>query len=171
MVVDSKTFREALGRFATGVSVVTAPAANGGAVGVTISSFTSLSLEPPLVLFCIGRASTSHRTLVASPVFGVNILSADQERLSEVFAGAADDKFDGLAVSAGLNGVPLLAGCLANLECCLIAVHPGGDHDIVVGQVEAVHLGEGEPLLRFRGGYRQIAGDVERPAVRKTGAR
>ncbi len=157
MAVDSRAFRAALSRFASGVSVVAAPSPPSGAVGVTITSFTSLSLDPPLVLFCIDRRSANFAVLVGAPVFSINILAADQEALSARFASQCDDKFIGLAVTAGLAGVPLIAGCLANLECSRIAAYPGGDHEIVVGRVDGVRCRDGEPLLRYCGSYRRIA--------------
>jgi flavin reductase (DIM6/NTAB) family NADH-FMN oxidoreductase RutF len=163
MAVDSMAFRDALGRFASGVSVIAAPLPGGGAAGVTITSFASVSLDPPLVLFCIGRRSANFDAFVGAPAFSINILAADQEGLSELFASQRDDKFAGVAVTVGEGGVPLLAGCLANLECSRVAVHSGGDHEIVVGRVEALRIGSGEPLLRFRGAYCCLGQDTTLP--------
>lgn len=160
MSVDPDTFRDALGRFASGVCVVTT-ASNGDApAGVTISSFTSVSLDPPLVLFCIGRRSTSFEAFLACQAFAINLLSAPQEDISELFASQRPDKFAGTAWRAGRNGCPVLSGCLGTLECDTVAVHPGGDHFIVVGKVvRFTGASDNEPLLRFRGRYRRIDGD------------
>ncbi|MCU0837517.1 MAG: flavin reductase family protein [Rhodospirillales bacterium] len=173
MAVDSRAFRDTLSRFASGVSVVAAPSPQGGAVGVTITSFASLSLDPPLVLFCIDRGSANFAVLVGAPAFSVNVLAADQEALSTRFASQCENKFAGLAVTAGLAGVPLIAGCIANLECSRIAAYPGGDHEIVVGRVDGVRRGDGEPLLRYCGSYRRIAAIAPPPlaTVAETGVK
>lgn len=166
-MINSRIFRDALGRFASGVSVVAASSPEG-AVGITITSFASLSLDPPLVLFCIGRNSANFDALVGAPAFSVNILAADQESVSELFASQRNDKFDHVAVTTGRSGAPLLAGCLANLECTRIAVHPGGDHDIVIGRVDGLRTGAGAPLLRYCGTYYRL-GDVNTLAASLVG--
>ncbi|MEO5337659.1 MAG: flavin reductase family protein [Magnetospirillum sp. WYHS-4] len=158
MSIDAKAFRQALGQFATGIAVVTGRDREGRPIGVTVNAFSSVSLDPPLVLFCLGRESASHPALVEGERFAVNVLARDQQGLSDRFAGKAADKFLGLDVDGGLGEVPLLRGCLARIECRREATHPGGDHDILVGRVErlAVNEGAGEPLLYFRGDYRHL---------------
>lgn len=157
MSVDAGTFREALGRFASGVCVVTTASSGGETAGVTITSFTSLSLDPPLVLFCIGRRSTSVDAFLACRAFAINLLSARQEDLSELFASQTPDKFAGIAWQAGRNGCPLLPDGLGSLECETETVHPGGDHFIVVGKVVRFSgASDVEPLLRFRGRYHRL---------------
>jgi len=153
--VDYRTFREALGRFASGVCVVTAVRDdNRRPVGVTISAFSSLSLDPPLVLFCIGKRSANLAAFLQARHFSINVLGAGQEAISEAFAAPLGDKFAGIAGSVGANGCFLIDGALVTLECRQFVVHEGGDHHIVVGVVEAVLPGTAAaPLLRFRGAY------------------
>jgi flavin reductase (DIM6/NTAB) family NADH-FMN oxidoreductase RutF len=159
MSVDPETFRDALGRFASGVCVVTTTSNGDAPAGVTITSFTSLSLDPPLVLFCIGRRSTSIGAFLACSAFAINLLSARQEELSELFASQRPDKFAGIAWQKGANGCPLLSRCLGSLECDKEIVHPAGDHVIVVGKVvRFTGAADDEPLLRFRGRYHRLGG-------------
>jgi flavin reductase (DIM6/NTAB) family NADH-FMN oxidoreductase RutF len=161
LTVDEHAFRDALGQFATGVCVVTGIDAAGEAVGVTISSFTSLSLRPPLVLFCIDKGSTSVDAFAATDAFTVNILAEEQMAASELFATQYPDKFANAASYVGQNGCKVLSGCLAGLECTRTATHEGGDHLIVVGHVDVIHFGGPDaPLARFRGRYRKLGSDV-----------
>lgn len=156
--VDAVDFREALGRFASGVCVVTTVGADGRPAGVTISAFASLSLAPPMVLFCIGKRSSNLEAWLVAPHFSVNVLSESQEGLSELFASQAPDKCAGVAGSIGGNGCFRLDGALVTLECRRTRLHDEGDHYIVVGLVERVVPGsDAGPLLRFRAAYRQIA--------------
>lgn len=158
MTVDAASFREALGRFASGVCVVTMTGRDGRPAGVTISSFSSLSLRPPLVLFCIGKQSSNLAAWLEAAHFSVNVLSESQQALSELFASQAPDKFAGVSGRTGSNGCFRLDGALVTLECRRTAVHSQGDHHIVVGLVENTVLGSGgAPLVRFRGAYRRIA--------------
>lgn len=154
---DAARFRQVLGHFPTGVTVVTASTPDGP-VGLSIGSFSSLSLDPPLVLFCAGRTSTTWPRIRDAGAFCVNILAEDQEDICRVFAGRGTDKFSGIGWRPSLVGAPLLYGCLASLDCRVEATHVGGDHDIVVGRV--VDLGlhrQGGPLVFFRGGYGRFA--------------
>ena len=149
-------FRATLGRLASGVTVITATV-GGRDLGMTVSAFTSLSLEPPMVLVCVDRAATLHDLLVEGTVFGVNVLAADQETLSRRFAkGDAAERFAGVGYVRGALGAPLLEGTLAWLECTVAARHDGGDHAIVVGAVAEVGVHEGRPLLYYRGGYASL---------------
>jgi 3-hydroxy-9,10-secoandrosta-1,3,5(10)-triene-9,17-dione monooxygenase reductase component len=150
---DPATLRRVLGNFCTGVVVVTAFDA-GEPVGMTCQSFCSLSLDPPLVLFSASHTSTSWPRIRSAGHFAVNILASGQRDVSRVFAVSGSDKFSAVSWSAGLLGAPLLDGCVASIECLLESVHPGGDHDIVVGAVHALREEPTQvPLLFFRSGY------------------
>lgn len=149
-------FRATLGRLATGITVITTTL-EGRDFGMTVSAFTSLSLDPPLVLACVDRSATLHDLLVEDVVFGVNVLAAGQETLSRRFAsGDPTDRFAGVGYTRGALGAPLLDGTLAWLECRVAARHPGGDHTIVVGAVAEVGVREERPLLYYRSGYASL---------------
>lgn len=155
MAIEESKFRTAMGHFASGVTVVTTR--NGEELGgLTVSAFCSLSLDPPLVLICIDKGVTSHDAISSAGRFAINILSADQEEISRRFASRAEDKFDGIGTTEGAGGVPLITGCLATIECRLKEELPGGDHTIFIGEVDQVEIGEGEPLVYFRSGYREL---------------
>jgi flavin reductase (DIM6/NTAB) family NADH-FMN oxidoreductase RutF len=151
---DRRDFRRALGQFATGVTVVTTLADDGRRVGVTANSFTSLSLDPPLVLWCLDKEATSLPTFNACTRFAVNVLSASQHHLSRQFATPADDKFAGVAVIDGPGGVPLLEDVVARFVCKNMRQIDGGDHVIVIGEVEQYETFGGEPLVFHSGFYR-----------------
>jgi flavin reductase (DIM6/NTAB) family NADH-FMN oxidoreductase RutF len=160
MSVDAIGFRDALGRFASGVCVVTTSGADGRQAGVTISAFTSLSLDPPLILFCIGKRSSHLEAWLGARHFSVNVLSEAQQSLSELFASQVADKFVGVPGSIEANGCFRIDGALVTLECRRTALYEEGDHHIVVGFVERVVPGQNSrPLLRFRAAYRRIAAD------------
>ena len=152
-MIDTDSFRAVLGRFATGVTVVTTRDAEGRDHGVTVSAFASLSLTPSLVLVCIDQASSLHPVLAAASHFAVNILASSQEALSRRFSGADDDRFDGVGYTRGVTGVALLDDTLAHVECRVARRHDEGDHTIFVGEVEAAETSGGRPLLYYRGGY------------------
>ena len=154
--VEPDDFKAALGRWASGITVVTAQGPDGP-VGLTASAFSSLSLHPPLVLVCIGKASYHHEHFVQAPGFGVHILDATQEEVSNTFAFKREDRFAGLEVQEGPLGVPLLPGGLARLACELHDVVEGGDHSIVIGRVLQADVGDGAPLAWWQGGYRRLA--------------
>ncbi len=152
---DSRAFRDVLGRFPTGVAVVAATH-EGASGGVSIGSFFSISLEPPLVGFCIGSSSASWALIRTAGSFVVNILSDGQQELSNRFASKDADKFAGLEWQPAESGRgPRIAGCLGYLDCDIDQVVPAGDHDIVVGRVAALELGVsgGDPLVFFGGRY------------------
>jgi flavin reductase ActVB len=157
MGVTPDEFRAALSRFASGVTVVTTIDASGRRHGITVSSFCSVSLEPPLVLICIEKATASHYAFGESLSFVVNVLRLGQEALSEKFASQADDKFDGVEFTSSASGIPILAGCLATLECSIEKVLDGGDHSIFLAEVRSARVSEGEPLLYFHGDYHAMA--------------
>lgn len=157
MSIDQREFRNALGKFATGITVVTAKDSNGGLIGVTINSFASVSLEPPMVLFSLKNESPLCDIFATTEHFNIGILSSEQQDLSNLFAGPTDNKFDQVDWSEGGNGVPLLSGTLANLECKRAAAYLGGDHTIFVGEVTALHKSDKEDaLLYFKGGYKTL---------------
>lgn len=156
---DTRALRNALGTFATGITVVTVCGAEGEWVGLTVNSFNSVSLGPPLVLWSLSLASPNCDAVRQATHFAVNVLAADQEEISQRFASKIADKFDGIACTLGDAGVPLLPGCCAWFECRTVARHPGGDHLILVGEVERFASEPGRaPLLYFGGAYRSLAG-------------
>lgn len=149
----ARAFRLALGRFVTGVTVVTAVTADGRSVGMTVNSFNSVSLDPPLILWSIDRAGSLYQAFVHAERFAVNVLGADQIELARRFAGAPAERFDGVAVDRGIGGVPLLKGCIACFECSTRHRYSGGDHLILVGEVERFAQKPGQELLYFGGQY------------------
>ena len=156
MAVTPSEFRSALRHFAAGVTVVTTRDQGGNPAGLTASAFTSVSLDPPLVLVCVDREAVSHPTFEAHGWFAVNVLEIDQTSLSRRFAASGGDKFTGLVYREGLARLPLLDGVVATLECRLVARHEAGDHTIFIGQVERATARGGRPLVYFQGGYHHI---------------
>jgi flavin reductase (DIM6/NTAB) family NADH-FMN oxidoreductase RutF len=149
-------FRAALGQFATGVTVVTTTGRWGEPIGVTANSFTAVSLDPPLILWCQSRHAPAVRHFTHAPCFAVNVLAADQDHLARRFAGPAPDKFAGLDASHGPHGMPLLGGTVARFLCRAMTTHDGGDHVIHVGEVESYERSDGEPLVFHAGRYHSI---------------
>lgn len=149
---DPRAFRRCLGQFPTGVTVMTTMGM-GRPVGVTANSFSSLSLSPPLVLWSIARTSRSFEAFVEAPHFAVNILSAEQATISQVFSGPAEDRFAGLGWRSGKVGSPVLPGIVALLECETATVHDGGDHAILIGRVRRFATYEGSSLVYAQGRY------------------
>ncbi|HEU4990459.1 MAG TPA: flavin reductase family protein [Gemmatimonadaceae bacterium] len=156
MSIDPDTFRAALGRFASGVTILTVLDAEGRDHGMTVSAFCSLSLDPPLVLACIDRSADMHALLLKREHVGITLLAAGQEALSRRFAELESDRFEGLGFSRGEHGVVLFDGALAHLECRVRARHPEGDHTIIVCEVERAEVRQERPLLYYRGGYAQL---------------
>ncbi len=158
-------FRAALGRFASGVTVVTANTAQGDVHGMTASAFSSLSLQPFQILVCVDRGSRTHPILSGAEKFGVSILSDEQQHLAEFFARTEKDRASaeraGARFAFTANGTPLLEGSLAALECRAVSRHDSGDHTIFIGEVESVRLGDGLPLLYYRGQYRHLEAPEE----------
>ena len=157
MPVTSDEFRSALSRFPSGITVVTTRDSEGRFHGITVSAFCSLSLEPPRVLVCIEKTTGSHEALLESQAFIVNMLNSDQREMSERFASIIENKFDGMDLVTGLDGIPLLLGCIANLECRVTNSFDGGDHSIFVGEIEKAAVHDGDPILYSRGGYRELS--------------
>jgi flavin reductase (DIM6/NTAB) family NADH-FMN oxidoreductase RutF len=153
-MIGTEEFRRVMGHFATGVTVVTARGADGEPVGLTVNAFTSVSLDPLLVLFCIHRMASGHDPVLGAGSFAVNILAWDQEALALRFAtGDASERFLGLEVTDGPLGSPLIPGTLAWLQCRIQDVLPGGDHSIVLGEVVGCNSRNGRPLLFFQGRF------------------
>ncbi|QYK40636.1 MAG: flavin reductase family protein [Paracoccaceae bacterium] len=152
---NARAFRDALGRFSTGVCVITAQGPDGH-MGFTANSFASLSMDPPLVLWSPAKASLRYPVLVAAPHYAIHVLGADQGDVSRRFVrGGAG--FDGLPHGVNAEGVPVIEGCLARFDCRQHALHDGGDHTIVVGLVLRAALAEGTPLVFSAGRYGTFA--------------
>jgi flavin reductase (DIM6/NTAB) family NADH-FMN oxidoreductase RutF len=155
-VIDPDTFRSVLGRFASGVTIVSCFDEAGAPQGMTVSAFCSLSLRPALVLVCIDRTATVLPALRQAGGFAINILGADQEALSRRFAKQELERFEGVGFSKGANGNPILEDVLAHLECRTTAQQEAGDHVIFFGEVSDAAAHDGRPLMYYRGGYAQL---------------
>ena len=154
---DPRTLRDALGCFATGVTVVTCLDDQGRPVGLTANSFTSLSLDPPLLLVCVAKAAASAAPLGEARHFAVNVLQTEQQPASITFSTRVEDRFGCTPWSMGEHGVPVLLDSLSVFECSHHAMHDGGDHFILVGEVKKATFEPGlDPLLYFRGSYRRL---------------
>jgi flavin reductase (DIM6/NTAB) family NADH-FMN oxidoreductase RutF len=157
MSLDPDAFRSILGRFATGVTVVTVADAARGDFGITVTAFASLSLAPPLVLVCIDHQASIHPVMRTASHFVVNVLAAEQETIARRFSAPDDEqRFQGLGYSRGATGAAVLDDVLAYLECRQIQSTEGGDHTIFAGVVEAAESRNARPLLYYRGGYAQL---------------
>ena len=154
--VDPGLMRRAMGQFATGVTVITTVTGDAEPVGCTVSAFSSLSLDPPLVLVCIGRDRGVHGPLSAGPGYSVNVLARSQREIAYAFARPGHDRFAGLPVREGRHGIPLIEGALAQIQCDRYSVLDGGDHAIVVGRVRQVEVAPGEPLLYSQGAFLDV---------------
>jgi len=153
-MLDPQSLRRAFGNYATGVAVIGARKEDGSLVGMTVNSFTSVSLDPPLVLFCPSRTLRAVETYALAKFFSASILGTDQKRLSDLFARQGESKWESIGHDIGDTGVPLIADALASFECENHAVHEAGDHLVVLGRVRAVRLKESaDPLIFFRSRY------------------
>lgn len=152
-VLDSDVFRKTCGRFATGIAVATVTSLDGTPYGITVNSFTSVSAVPPLVLICVDYRSTVLAHFRASSWYCVNVLADDQRDLSIRFSQRIPDRFGGLEWQHGASGVPVLDGCLANMECSVAQTVEAGDHAIFIAEVIHVRCREGKPLLYFASDY------------------
>ncbi len=150
-------FRRVCGRFATGVTVVATTSPEGLPRGLTVNSFSSVSLDPPMVLVCIDSRNQLLPRLLDGTPFAINVLSTGQAELSRRFAGMVEDRFEGVAWSPGSQGAPILADALAWFECTLARAIECGDHTVLIAAVRTLQLSSGEPLLFYDGGYRRVA--------------
>ena len=150
--LDQARFREVLGHFATGVTIVTANE-EGVPVGFSCQSFSALSLDPPMVILAPAKSSTSWPRIARAGSFCVNILGEHQEAVCRAFAVSGGDKFDGVEWTPGVTGSPLIDGSLATVECTLGAIYEGGDHELVTGHVVDMEIGKGSPLIFYRSGF------------------
>ena len=155
MPIDDALFKLAMSHFASGVTVVTTEH-EGKPFGMTVAAFSSLSLHPPLVLVCVEKTVKTHDAITGAGKFGVSILNSNQTDVSNRFASRADDKFAGTEIVHGELGLPLIAGAITRLECRVSEKLEGGDHTIFVGEVVGAQTEEGEPLVYYRSGYREI---------------
>jgi flavin reductase (DIM6/NTAB) family NADH-FMN oxidoreductase RutF len=155
--VDPDDLRTCMGCRASAVSIVTASSGDRHH-GMTVSDFTSVSLEPPLVLVSASKDARTLEVIDDGKCFAINILAADQQELSNLFASKEreDVRFEGLDFEQGATGSPLIPGAIANIDCRLVATHEAGDHILCIGQVEEIRLHEAAPLVYFRGGYREL---------------
>ncbi len=157
MPINRDEFRAALGRFASGVTVVTTRDAAGNMHGITVSAFCSVSLEPPLILVCIEKSAGSHHAFEQNEFFAVSILRDSQQHYSDRFASHLPDKFDGIKFETNNQNIPILVDTLAVLECRRVNAHDNGDHTIFVGQIESSYVADDQPLIYFHGNYRKIS--------------
>jgi flavin reductase (DIM6/NTAB) family NADH-FMN oxidoreductase RutF len=155
--ITSEQFKSAMSSFAAGVTIITTIDSHGVPQAMTATAFSSVSMSPPLCLVCIDRRARTHHPVLLKGCFAVNILNADQQSLSARFASRVPDKFAGVLWRHGdVTGCPIIEGALAWLECKVSEVHSGGDHDIFLGQIFAVQVNDGSPLIYFRGSYSSL---------------
>lgn len=172
MSVDPSTFRQVMGRFATGVTIVTTAHGDQRA-GITVNAFCSVSLDPPLVLVCIEHRNYTHDLITDSGAFAVNFLDSEQADVSRCFASQGDARltdFCGVATHPVATGAPVFDQCLAYVDCRVTAVYPGGDHSIIIGRVEALGSSDAHPLLYYRARYGRLERDELElgPSTRQT---
>ena len=161
MPVDDATFRNALSQFATGVTVVLTRDAAGASAGLTVNSFTSVSMDPYQILISVDVRSDAHDPIARSAIFGVSILREDQEDVSRRFSWRGPEKFAGFVLEHGETGAPLVPGAVAHLECSVVSAHRAGDHTLFVGEVQVIRVAAGRPLIYHRSGYRRLAAEGE----------
>jgi flavin reductase (DIM6/NTAB) family NADH-FMN oxidoreductase RutF len=163
-MVSESDFRHALSQFATGVTIVTTRDGSGRPLGLTVNAFCSVSLTPPLVLVCIDRRSDAHAGFSETGLFNISVLAEDQQEISRRFALRGAVKFEGASLPAGQNGVPVVQGAVAVIECRVSAAHSAGDHMIYVGEVTRLETRAGRPLLYHGSTYRRIDPGSSEPA-------
>src|SRR5689334_5884219 len=154
--VTEDEFRAVLGRFPSGVTVVTTTDESGADQGMTVSAFCSLSLHPPLILICIEKTASAYKALTTSGGFVINVLSARQEQVARRFAIVDIDRFEGVGFTRSSQGYAVLDDVLGVIECTQQQLYDGGDHTVIIGKVEAMRAESGTPLLYYRGGYAQL---------------
>jgi flavin reductase (DIM6/NTAB) family NADH-FMN oxidoreductase RutF len=160
MSLNSDDFRKTMGRYATGVTVATAALPDGRRAGLTVNSFTSVSLDPPLVLFCLDNKGAALEVFAAATHYAINILSAQQEEVSRAFAkrGQSEERWQAAQLSLTASGTPQLDEALATIDCRISQRVVAGDHTILIGEVVGLEVREGQPLLYWASAYRQLAG-------------
>lgn len=157
-MIDGTVFRQAMGRFATGVTILTTRGADGTPYGLTATAVASISLDPPLVMISIDKRAETFPHFFTSKVFVVNMLADTQEDLSNAFAKSGGDKFAGLTYETNADGVPVLPSTLATIECHVVASHEAGDHVIHLGEADRIRVADdAAPLLYFQGRYGRLA--------------
>src|SRR5436190_11449297 len=164
--LSASSFRAAMGSFAAGVTIVTTIDSLGRPHALTATAFSSVSLSPPLCLVCIDRGARTYRSLMRSGCYAVNILNADQRSLSTHFASSIVDKFEAVRWRAGkITGCPMLEGALACVECRIVEIYSGGDHDIFLGHVASEKVHDGAPLVYWRGSYSSLPPPPEKESA------
>jgi flavin reductase (DIM6/NTAB) family NADH-FMN oxidoreductase RutF len=156
MAIDPRELRNVMGNFATGVTIITTKDATGKPFGLTANAFSSLSLDPPLLLICVDKKVDCYACFEETKVFGVNFLSEDQDQLSTRFATKGIEKFEGVSYKLGELGVALLDGAVTHIECKLVNAYEGGDHTIYIGEIQNATVLSDRPLLFFRGKYYKL---------------
>jgi len=151
--IDHSQFRQLLGHFATGVTILTTKTPEGVPLGMTANSLSSVSLHPPLISVCVDREAAMHEVILQAPEFVVNVLAGPQEALARRFSDKHEDRFDGIGYHLSPEGLILLDGALAHIVCERHGTYPAGDHTIVLGRVIGGATNDGRPLLYYRGGY------------------
>jgi flavin reductase (DIM6/NTAB) family NADH-FMN oxidoreductase RutF len=159
--LEPRQFRRVCSRFASGVTVLNVVDSAGVTHGMTASSFTAVSLDPPLILVCVSSGTRFLEACKSVEHFGVNILDETQRALSERFAGSGYDRFDGVNWTPGATGVPLFPGVLATMECARFGTFTAGDHEILIGKVLHANWREGEPLIHFGSQYRALESSLD----------
>ena len=163
MAFTPQALRRALGRFATGVTIMSIRDNTGAAFGVTVNSFVSVSLEPPLILWCLRRKASIHEVFQNNDLFAVNILNGEGEELSNRYAASGRIHLDKAGFTLSRRGIALMTPMLANLECQILRRDDGGDHTIILARVLDIHGGPGkDPLIFYEGGYRQLENSMSR---------
>ena len=159
MAVTPEEFKQALQHWASGIAVVTSKSHEFGVRGMTVTAFSSVSVEPPLILVCLNSTADTGENIDRNGRFAVNILSVEQEDASNNFSGGSsqEERFAKAAWGEGLTGVPILTGCIMALECIVKEKVRAGSHWVLIGEVEHTYCPGGQPLLYFRGGYRKLA--------------
>ena len=164
--LDPQTFRRVMSRFAAGVTIITSVDEDGEWLGFTATAFSSLSLDPPLVLVCVTKGTRAHKVLEESPAFGVSILAVQQEELALRFANPRiADRFAGVPTRVGHGGVPFPLGTLAAVECDRFSLLDGGDHVVVVGRVREAVEADRPPLLHYQGAFNRVADPDPAPSA------
>lgn len=158
MSIDGRELRNAMGRFATGVCLITTVTEEGVAMALTANSFSSVSLDPPLALWNLQDSSDVYDIFATPRHFAINVLALEQQELSNQYAKKGQHEIDAAHFSTGKHGAPIITGALVSFECELEATHPGGDHLIIVGRIlDMMERPDGEPLLFYAGGYRELS--------------